>query len=229
MITLKNILNYKYFLISNIKKDINVKYKGSILGVLWTFINPLSLTFVYYFIFSYILKSREDNYVAFLLVGILSWNYFSRGVLNGTNSVNVNGNLLKKIYFPRVILPLTISITELINFLISILIILFVIVFSGIGFSFHLIFFPLVAITQFILIFGITLITCPLNVFFRDIEYIVDFILKLFYYITPVFYATDLLQGSKFEIFLKLNPMTIIIDSYIDILEIYQIVKFMNL
>lgn len=229
MIILKNILNYKYFLISNIKKDINVKYKGSILGIFWTFINPLSLTFVYYFIFSYILKYKEDNYATFLLVGILSWNYFSRGISNGTTSININGNLLKKIYFPRIILPLTISITELINFFISILIILIVVIFTGIGFSIHFIFFPVIALIQFTLILGIILITCTLNVFFRDIEYIVDFILKLFYYITPVFYAADLLKGSQFEIFIKLNPMTIIIESYRNILINHSFPNFLNL
>lgn len=229
MIVLKNILNYKYFLISNIKKDINAKYKGSILGILWTFINPLSLALVYFFVFSSILKSREDNYVTFLLVGILSWNYFSRGILNGTNSIISNGNLLKKIYFPKIILPLTISITELINFLISILIILIFIIFTGIGFSIHFIFFPLIVLIQFVLILGIMLITCSLNVFFRDISYIAGFILNLSYYITPVFYATDLFKESQFEIFIKLNPMTTIIESYRNVLINHSFPNFLNL
>ncbi len=226
---MKNILNYKYFLISNIKKDINAKYKGSILGLLWTFINPLLLTFVYYFIFSSILKSKEDNYITFLLVGVLSWNYFYRGILNGTNSIISNGNLLKKIYFPKVILPLTISITELINFLISILIVLIFIIFTGVGFSIHFIFFVVIVFIQFLLMFGIMLITCTLNVFFRDIEHIAGFILNLSYYITPVFYATDLFKGSQFEIFIKLNPMTTIIESYRDVLINHSFPNFLNL
>lgn len=85
------------------------------------------------------------------------------------------------------------------------------------------------AIIQFILILGISLITSSLNVFFRDIEYIVNFILRVSYYITTVFYATDLLKGPKFEILFKLNPMTIIIDSYIDILIKHNFPNFINL
>lgn len=82
---------------------------------------------------------------------------------------------------------------------------------------------------QFLLMLGISLITSSLNVFFRDIEYIVNFILKVSYYVTPVFYAADLLKGSKFEILLKLNPMTIIIDSYRDILIKHSFPNFINL
>ena len=226
---MKNILNYKYFLISNIKKDINEKYKGSILGLLWTFINPLSLTLLYYFIFPYILKSKQDNYTTFLLIGILSWNYFSRGILNSTKSITVNRDLLKKVYFPKIILPLTISISELINYLISILIIFIFIVFNNIGFSIHILIFPFIILIQFILILGISLITSSINVFFRDVEYICEFILKLLYYVTPVFYATDLLKGTYLDNLINLNPMTIIINSYRDILINHVCPNFISL
>ena len=127
---LKDIFNYRFFLLLNIKRDINEKYKGSILGLLWTFINPLSLTLLYYLIFPHILKSQEENYVTFLLIGILSWNYFSRGILNATKSITTNRGLLKKVYFPKIILPITISISELINYLISLLIVFVFIIIS---------------------------------------------------------------------------------------------------
>lgn len=226
---LKKVLEYKFFLISNIKKDINQKYKGSVLGLLWTFINPLSLTLLYYFVFPYILKSNQDNYAIFLLIGILSWNYFSRGVLNSTKSITLNRDLLKKVYFPKVILPLTISISELINYLISFVIIVIFIIFSGIGFSKHILLFPLIIMIQFILILGISLITSAVNVFFRDVEYICEFGLKLLYYITPVFYATNLFKGTKMDIIINMNPLTIIINACRDILIEHIYPDFMGL
>lgn len=226
---MKEILNYKYFLISNIKKDINEKYKGSILGLLWTFINPLSMTLLYYLVFPYILKYKENNYITFLLIGILSWNYFSRGIINSTKSITSNRDLLKKVYFPKIILPITISISELINYLISVLIIFLFIIFNNIGFSIHIFIFPFIILIQFILILGISLITSSINVFFRDVEYIVDFVLKLVYYITPVFYATSLIKGTFLEILLNLNPMTIILNSYRDILINHVYPDFLGL
>ncbi len=215
---MKELIGYKYFLISNIKKNINEKYKGSVLGLLWTFINPLFLTLIYTLLFPIILKSKENNYTMFLVIGILSWNYFVRGVMEGTKSIVQNRDLLKKIYFPKIILPLTVAISELINFLITTSIIFIFLIIYRIPFSFKIIYLPIIIVLQLLLTFGISLITSTLNVFFRDTEYILDFVLHLLYYVTPVFYATNLLKGSRLEFILKLNPMTVVLDSYRDIL-----------
>ncbi len=226
---LKDIFNYRFFLLLNIKRDINEKYKGSILGLLWTFINPLSLTLLYYLIFPHILKSQEENYVTFLLIGILSWNYFSRGILNATKSITTNRALLKKVYFPKIILPITISISELINYLISLLIVFVFIIISKIGFNINILLLGFIIFIQFILILEISLITSSVNVFFRDIEYITEFILKLIYYISPVFYATKMFKDTKIELLINLNPMTTIINSYRDILLNHTTPNLINL
>ena len=105
---LKNLYDYKELLKSNVKKEIRGKYKGSFLGVLWSFVNPLLTTLVYAIVFPFILRSTQDNYVTFLIIGILPWNYFVTSVNQGTTTVLLNGGIIKKVYFPREILPISI-------------------------------------------------------------------------------------------------------------------------
>lgn len=96
-----NLYSYRQLLKSNVKKEIRGKYKGSFLGVLWSFINPLLMTLVYAIVFPFILKSTEPNYVTFLVIGILPWNFFTTVISQGTYCVLANAGIIKKVYFPR--------------------------------------------------------------------------------------------------------------------------------
>ena len=212
-----NLYSYRQLLKSNVQKDIRGKYKGSFLGVLWSFINPLLLTLVYAIIFPIIMKQSEPHYVTFLIIAILPWNYFTTTICQGTTSIVVNSGIIKKVYFPREILPFSINISGLINYLISCLIIFIFLICSGIGFSWYVLFLPIIMITQFLFQQGIILITSAVDVYIRDFEYIITFILNLLFYATPIVYASNAFNGSKFSFLLKLNPMSSIINSYRDI------------
>ena len=120
----KELYNYRELLKTNIKKEIRGKYKGSWLGVLWTFLNPLLMLAVYAFVFPYILRVDVDNYTIFMIVALIPWNFFTTAINTGTSSVYINGNILKKVYFPREIIPISVVTTEMINFLISTIIII---------------------------------------------------------------------------------------------------------
>lgn len=219
---LKNLYNYRELLKSNIKKDIRGKYKGSFLGILWSFVNPLLMTLVYAIVFPFILKSGEPNYVTFIVIAILPWNWFTTAISQGTFCVLANAGIIKKVYFPREILPVSVAISGLVNYFISIPIILLFLLFSGIGFSWNLLFLPIIAIIQFILILGIIFITSSINVYIRDAEYIINFFVTMLFYATPVLYSTTLFP-EKFRWVLYLNPMTTIINSYRDILFYQQL------
>ncbi len=224
----KNLYNYRELLNTNIKKEIRGKYKGSFLGVLWSFVNPLLMVMVYAIVFPFILKSSEPNYVVFLIIGIIPWTFFTTVINQGTTTVLINANLLKKVYFPREILPISVATSGLINFLISCVIILFFILFSGIGFSWYLVFLPLVFIIQYIISLGLIFILGAINIYIRDVEYIVNFIVMMLFYATPILYSPSLFP-ERFRWLFNLNPMAHIINGYRDIFYYQQMPQLTNL
>ena len=213
MTIFKNLYQYRELLKTNVKKEIRGKYKGSFLGVLWSFLNPLLMVAVYAIVFPYIMRVSVPNYLIFLIVAIIPWNFFTTCITTGCNCIWMNGGIIKKVYFPREILPISVVCAGLINFLISCLIILIFVFFGGIGFSLQLLWLPLIAIIQSVLSLGLLFILSAINVYVRDIEYIVSFILNLLFYATPILYTADMFP-EKIRWILYLNPMTHLVNSY---------------
>ena len=208
----KNLYQYRELLKSNIKKEIRGKYKGSFLGVLWSFVNPLLMTLVYAIVFPFILRSGPDHYVTYIVLGILPWNFFTTVISQGTFTILGNAKNNKKVYFPREILPISVATSGLINFVITIPIMIIFLLCSGIGLSWYILLLPIVIICEYILLLGIIFITCAIDVYIRDAEYIINFFVTMLFYATPILYSTDLF-GDKAWI-LNLNPMTTIVNSY---------------
>lgn len=215
---INNLYNYRQLLKSNVMKEIRGKYKGSFLGVLWSFINPLLSALVYAIVFPIILKSSEPNYVTFIIIGILPWTYFTTVIMQGTTTILMNAGIIKKVYFPREILPISINTSGVINFLISCLIIFLFLIFSGIGFSWYILFLPLIIFTQFILQQAIIFITSAVNVYIRDAEYILNFFISMLFYATPILYSASMFENSPLRWLIYLNPMATIINCYRDVL-----------
>ena len=212
----KELYDYRQLLKSNVSKEIRGKYKGSFLGVLWSFVNPLLMTLVYAIVFPFILRSTQPHYVTFVVIGVLPWTWFTNVIAQGTNTIVVNGGIIKKVYFPREILPISIVTSGLINFLISCIIIAIFLICSGIGFSVYLLFLPLVILILYILTLGLIFITSAVDVYVRDAEYIIAFLVSMLFYATPILYSSDLFP-AKFSWILNLNPLTTLINSYRDI------------
>ncbi len=210
---LKELYNYRQLLKSNVRKEIRGKYKGSFLGVLWSFVNPLLTTLVYAIVFPFILRGGQEHYTTFIVIAILPWSWFTTVISQGTNTILANGGIIKKVYFPREILPLSIAVSGLINFLISCIIIMIFLFCSGIGFSFYILLLPIIVVIQFILSFAIVLITSSIDVYVRDLEYIINFFISMLFYATPVLYSMDMFP-KKIQMLLHLNPMATIIESY---------------
>ncbi len=212
----KELYDYRQLLKSNVSKEIRGKYKGSFLGVLWSFVNPLLMTLVYAIVFPFILRSTQPHYVTFVVIGVLPWTWFTNVISQGTNTIVVNGGIIKKVYFPREVLPISIVTSGLINFLISCIIIAIFLICSGIGFSFYILLLPLIVLIQYILMLGLIFITSAIDVYVRDAEYIIAFLVSMLFYATPILYSSDLFP-AKFSWILNLNPLTTIINSYRDI------------
>ena len=212
----RELIQYREFLKSNVKKEIRGKYKGSFLGMLWSFLNPLLSVVVYAIIFPYIMRMQMEHYLIYLITGIIPWTFFTMSINSGMISILVNANIIKKVYFPRIILPIASVTSALVNFLISCLIILAFVIFSGIGLSFNLLYLPLVVIIQYILLLGITFVLSAIDLYFRDIENIMIFFINMLFYATPILYTPDIFP-EKISFIINLNPMAHLINAYRDI------------
>ena len=219
----KELYQYRELLKTNVKKDIRGKYKASFLGILWSFVNPLLQVLVYAIVFPYVMKIKTPNYLIFLITGIIPWSWFSIAISQGAGSFVYNSNLIKKVYFPREILPISNVTSGMINFLISCVIILIAVLLSGLGLSWHLVFLPLIVLVQYIFTLAFVMLVSAFNVYVRDVEYIVAFILNMAFYATPILYSIDMFNGSHLAIIFKLNPMAHVINAYRDIFYVHAI------
>jgi len=212
----KKIYDYRELLKNNVKKEIRGRYKKSLLGVVWTFLNPLLQLAVYAFIFPLILKTTQPYYVIFVCVGLIPWTFFTATVSQSTWAVIGNANIVKKVYFPREILPISIVTSNMVNFLISTIIIIVFCLVYGLGITKYIIFYPIVLIIQYILQLGFSLILSAITVYFRDLEHFVQIALMLLFYATPIVYAGDTIPEA-FSFIINYNPMAHIINAYRDI------------
>jgi len=212
---LNHIFKYREMLSTTIQKELRARYKGSVLGFLWTFVNPLLQLAVYSLAFRYILRVRVAgiNYTIFLFVGLVTWTCFSSSLIMGSSVIAGNGTLIKKIYFPRVLLPVSSVLGNIINFLFTLCVLLPVLWFQGYLPNIYYLYLPLLILLQAILNLGFVLILSASYVYFRDIEHILGVVLMAWMYVTPVFYSVDYIPGSMYH-FLKLNPMFVLVTAY---------------
>lgn len=219
MQTLKEIYEYRQMIASLVRKDLRGRYKGSVLGFLWTFINPLLQLAVYSIVFSTIIRVVDtDKYYLFLFVALIPWIFFSSSVSGGASTILANKDLVTKIYFPREVLPISYVTSCFVNMLLCFIVIFAVLLFSGHGIAFvPLLYLPVIMVTEYILALGIAMMSSAITVFFRDLEHILGIVMMAWMYLTPIMYTPDMIPESVKPIF-NLNPMCSIIIAYRDIL-----------
>ena len=213
----KELYQYRELLKTSVKKEIRGKYKASFLGVLWSFINPLLQVLVYAIIFPYMLNNTGDDYIIYLVTGIIPWTYFQTVINECVTCIKANAAIIKKVYFPREILPIAAAISGLINFFISCIIIVVFCLIWGVGFSWHLIYVPLFALIEGVFALGIGMALGAMDAYVQDLEYIVNFILMMAFYGSPIVYQIGTFSSSSFlSKAIQINPMTQIIMGYRD-------------
>lgn len=218
MITrIKEIINYKGMIAGLIKRDLRGRYKGSVFGFLWNFINPLCQIIVYYLVFSKVFRSGIEDFHVFLVVGIMPWNFFSEALSSGTGCIVEHSDMTKKIYFPREVLPIAAVSSRFVNLMLTYVIVFLVIMFSGVGIGTSIVYLPLVFVIHYALVLGCVLILSAINVYFRDIQHIVGVLLMAWVWMTPIMYSYDMLSGIMKTV-VDFNPMTSIILAYQNIL-----------
>ncbi len=214
---LRQIYQYREILYFLALKEIKVRYKMSSLGFLWAIVLPFGQMVILSFVFSMVMRFDIEAYPVFLMVGLLPWTYFSMVVHGTIASIPDNANLVKKVYFPRVLLPIASGISIMFDFSISLVVLVPMLWFFDRPFSISILFLPLVLVLQAIMAIGLSLILSGLNVLYRDVRYIKDLLLMIGFYASPVFYSIELVNTnlSKGMAFLyQLNPMVGIIALY---------------
>lgn len=171
------IYRFRYFLRNMVVRDLKVRYKGSALGFLWSLMNPLLMMLVLSLVFSVAFKISMPHYPIFLLCGLLPWNFFAVSVSNATGSVVGQAGLLKKVAFPREILPLASILANLVHFGIGLLILFVFLIAFKIPLGLPALALPLVILLQLVFVLGFSLILSALNVFYRDVQQILEVLL----------------------------------------------------
>ena len=200
------ILRYGFLLEQLVKRNFSTKYRQSVLGVLWSFLNPLLTMAVQYVVFSTLFHSEISHFPVYLLSGIILFNFFNECVTLGMDSIVLNGPLITKVAMPKMIYPLSRSLSSLINLLIAFVPLLLVMLLSGAPVSPALLLAPLVMALTFLFALGMALILCTLNVFFRDTRFLWSVVSLLWTYATPIFYPISIIPAAWQPVF-RLNPM----------------------
>lgn len=199
------------------KRDISVRYKQTLLGVAWSVLRPIMTMTVMVFVFSYVAKLKGDEgipYPLMVLCGITIWTFFANTFSQISSSILINSNLVSKVYFPRLLMPLSSVAVGFVDFLITLGIFLILTVFFNHPLSWNIIYLPAFLLLAFITSMGFGLFFAVLNVRFRDIGQLIPFIVQVGFYVCPIAYSSRLAQGTWYEKYYNLNPMVGIIDGF---------------
>jgi lipopolysaccharide transport system permease protein len=204
------VFNRKYIDLVRELAVFNFKFKdqGTVLGFLWTLIHPFLMLVILYMLFSKRLGRGIEHYEIYLLIGIIQWNFMNTGTGEGLKSLMDNRLVLRNIYIPRTAIVVSSVLGVFISFVIELLILSGMVVFSGIGLSAAMFVLPLVVLIQLILITGLSLVLACLNVYFRDMGHIWNIVLKIGFFVTPVFYSIPMFISKTKMTAYFLNPMT---------------------
>lgn len=205
-------------------REIRARYKGSLLGFAWNFLNPLLQLLVYWLLFGVLLRIRVVDafggdppygYAVFLFTGLLPWTFFASSLLGGAGSVLNNANLVKKVRLPLAVLPASTVLAALVNFLLSLIVLAVVLVVANIELRATLLLLPVLLAVQLVLCLGFAYLLAALGVFFRDVLHILGILLTLWYFLTPIIFPLESFRDrTTAYLMLHLNPMTPVITGY---------------
>src|SRR5262245_4238602 len=219
---LGQLFRYRGLISSLVARELKARYRGSVLGFFWSFINPLLLLAIYSFIFTTIMPNRAEGlqpYALFLLCGILPWNWFSTSLNEAAGSLIAGGNLIKKVLFPAEVLPIVAVSANMMHFFLALPIVVGVLLaYRHLPDPAGLLWFPVVVLIQLVFTTGLALALAALTVHFRDIRDILTNVLMLWFFTTPIIYFYDQVEVRPYKWLFNLNPFTHLAISYQEIL-----------
>lgn len=221
-------MNNRYIISSFVARNLKLKYRKSVLGILWTILVPAAMALVYYVIFQKIMHVQIENYLLFILSGILPWAFFSSSVAIGLESIVGNFHLLSKAPIAPHVFPLSETLTALINFIFTIPILLAVMFFSEVPFSLNLFWSFFLIAALFFQGYFLALLCGTLFVFLRDLRHIMTIVLQIWFYITPILYNSNMVPNNL-RVMHYLNPIAFIFNGFHDVLFKGQGISILSL
>ena len=211
---------YRGLIQSLVARELKARYRGSVLGMFWSFGNPLLLLLVYSTVFSYFIDERADvkPYALFLCCGLLPWTWFSSSLNESTNSLIAGGNLIKKVLFPAEVLPIVTVLANMVHFFLGLpILVAFLIYYQRSVGAVEVLWFPVIVLVQLVFTIGLALFLSALTVHFRDLKDLLANFVQLWFFATPIIYPMHL-APADIAWLLNLNPMTHIMRSYQQVL-----------
>ena len=219
---LRQLPRYRGLIQTLVVRELKARYRGSVLGYLWSFINPLLLLLIYAFVFTIVIRNddpRAQPYALFMFCGILPWTWFSASLSEASNSLIANGNLIKKVLFPAEVLPIVSVLANMVHFFFGLPILaVFLIWYQKPINALELLWFPVVVLVQLVFTTGLALILAALTVHFRDIRDILSNLLTFWLFATPIIYTWRMMADLGYMGYLNLNPFTHLAITYQEIL-----------
>jgi lipopolysaccharide transport system permease protein len=213
-----SLYEYRELIKNLVVSDLKVKYANSILGFAWSLLNPLLMMMVLYIVFNGF-YSMKENFVLYILTGLLAWRFFSIGTTAALGSIVGKPSLVTKIYIPREILPLSSVLSSVISSLLEFCVLIPLLFILGSGVSAAIILFPFILVLFFMLVYGTSLLLSSLYVYFRDLNQIWEVLTQIGFFACPIMYSLDLINKMPEQLrsIYMLNPVTLLIEMYRDI------------
>ena len=217
--SLAELARYRELIKNLVSRDLKVRYRNSALGFIWCLLNPLLMMGVFTFVFTILMRNVNiPAFPVYILIGILAWNFHATSVSGAVASIVGNSSLVMKVYFPREVLPISVVLSNAVNFVLALSVLFVMTIAFQIPLSLTLLMLPVVLAIQIIFCTGLALFISALTVSFRDVEVITETLLLAWFFLTPVFYRPEDLYPDYVRLMYILNPMASIISAYRDIL-----------
>ena len=207
LLNLQELYRYRSLFWALVKRHLAMRYRGSVLGFLWSFLNPLLLMLVYTLVFRYYIRFEQvENYTIFLFCGLLPWIWFTSSLSEGTSSIVSSGHLITKSLFPAHLLPCVSIATNMIHFIFSLPLLFLFMGYMHIPFNLSLLFLPVIVLLQYIFMHGLVLMLASLNVFYRDVQHLLGNVLTLLFFLSPILYPISAVP-ERFRFTMEWNPI----------------------
>ncbi len=212
-----------------VARDLKVRYKNSLLGIIWSMLNPLGMMLVFTVVFTILIPNNAiERFPVFLMCGLLPWNWFSGSVVGSIYSVVANASLVKKVYFPREVLPISVVFANLVHFILALVVLFGLMLFFRTPFTIWIALLPVLIVIQLLFTLGLAFFLSAVNVYYRDTAQIMDVMMLAWFFLTPIFYSADLIPQSKeiMGVMVPVQRLAYIVNPMASLIASYRVILY---